>query len=80
VLESFRRYGTTLTFLPPTVIYLLMEAADDAPCPTLRNLVYGGGPMRPARIRAAQERFGPVLATSYGQTEAPQIITVVPAD
>ena len=80
VLESFRRFGTTLTFLPPTVIYLLMEAADDAPCPTLRNLVYGGGPMRPERIRAAQERFGPVLATSYGQTEAPQIITVVPPD
>lgn len=78
LLECFRRFGTTLTFLPPTLIYMLMEAADDAPCPSLRNLVYGGGPMRPERIRAAQERFGPVVATSYGQTEAPQIITVVP--
>lgn len=78
LLECFRRYGTTLTFLPPTLIYMLMEAPDDAPCPSLRNLVYGGGPMRPERIAAAQARFGPVLATSYGQTEAPQIITVVP--
>ena len=31
--------------------------------------------MRPARIRDAQEAFGPVIAGTYGQTEAPQIIT-----
>ncbi len=46
--------------------------------PALRYLVYGGAPMRPEQIRDAQAVFGPVLCTSFGQTEAPQIITFLP--
>ncbi|MGE0715707.1 MAG: class I adenylate-forming enzyme family protein [Alphaproteobacteria bacterium] len=79
LLEALRRSRATFTFLPPTAIDGMLDTADDAPCPALRHLIYAGAPMRPERIAAAITRFGPVLATSYGQTEAPQIITVLPA-
>ena len=47
----------------------------------LRYLIYGGAPMRGDQVRAVQGCFGPVLATCYGQTEAPQIATFLhPAD
>jgi len=38
-------------------------------------LIYGGAPMPVEKIRQAQEFFGPVLGVTYGQTEAPQIVT-----
>jgi fatty-acyl-CoA synthase len=46
----------------------------------LRHVVYGGAPMRPEKIRDAQACFGPVICTSYGQTEAPQVATFLPPE
>ena len=45
--------------------------------PMLRRLIYGGAPMPAEKVRAVREFFGPVLCTTYGQTEAPQILTVM---
>jgi acyl-CoA synthetase (AMP-forming)/AMP-acid ligase II len=45
--------------------------------PRLRRLIYGGAPMPPDKIREVREFFGPVLCTTYGQTEAPQILTAM---
>ena len=72
--------GGALVFAPPTLILALAEEQRRAPrnLGALRHLVYGGSPMRPEQIRAAQDCFGPVLCTSYGQTEAPQIATFLP--
>ena len=71
----------TTTFVPPTVLYMLMEQPNvrDADYSHLKNLIYGAGPMRPEAIGRAQEIFGPCLASTYGQTEAPQIATMISA-
>ncbi len=77
LLHAIARHEVTTFFSPPTMVTMLVEAArsEHVRTPSLRNVIYGGAPMRAARIREAQEAFGPVLAGTYGQTEAPQIIT-----
>ncbi|MBK5204293.1 MAG: AMP-binding protein [Polaromonas sp.] len=82
VLNAFRKQGISTTFMPPTLIYMLMaEAGCDAESfPALRHLIYGGAPMPTEKIRSVQRFFGPVLETTYGQTEAPQIVTFMSAD
>ncbi len=69
----------TLTFVPPTVIYMMMQqaAAEASDFAGLRHLIYGSGPMRPDAIAQAQAMFGPVVASTYGQTEAPQIAAAI---
>ncbi|WP_427789108.1 class I adenylate-forming enzyme family protein [Brevundimonas diminuta] len=66
----------TTVFMPPTLIYLLMEEGRFGPgdFARLRHLTYSAAPMPPARIAEALARFGPVLSTLYGQTEAPMTI------
>jgi len=73
---------TTLAFMPPTLIYLLMEAADFGPgdFAGLRSLTYSAAPMPPARIAQVIERFGPVVSTLYGLTEAPMAIACMRPD
>lgn len=67
-------------FLPPTLIALLMGEAVFAPAdfPRLRHLTYSAAPMSPDRIAQAIHRFGPVVSTLYGQTEAPMTIAGLP--
>ena len=79
ILDAIRRYDITTMFMPPTQLTALTdEAAKTGSRPTtLRNIIYGAAPMRPDRIRQAQEVFGPVIAGTYGQAEAPQVIAVV---
>ncbi|NOV24936.1 long-chain fatty acid--CoA ligase [Cupriavidus necator] len=82
LLDAAERHHATLFFAPPTLIMALAEEQRRAPraLRALRYLVYGGAPMRPEQIRDAQSVFGPVVCTSFGQTEAPQIITFLPPD
>lgn len=83
VTQAFRERGGTLSFMPPTLIYMIMAqpGVSRADFPRLRNLIYGGAPMPREQIDKARAFFGPVLGTTYGQTEAPQIVTALnPAD
>lgn len=83
ITAAFRERGGTLSFMPPTLIYMIMAqpGVSRADFPRLRNLIYGGAPMPPEKIDQARDFFGPVMGTTYGQTEAPQIVTVLrPAD
>lgn len=82
VRQAFREHGGTVCFMPPTLIYMLMAlpGSSRADYPHLRQLIYGGAPMPPEKIRAVRDFFGPVLGTTYGQTEAPQILTVMRPD
>ena len=80
VTQAFRERGGTLCFMPPTLIYMIMAqpGVSRADFPALRNLIYGGAPMPADKIDEVQAFFGPVVGTTYGQTEAPQIVTVLP--
>lgn len=77
VLDALQNLAISNVFMPPTLIYMVMAAgANQAPrFPALKHLVCGGAPMPAEKLRNAQEFFGPVIAMTYGQTEAPQIIS-----
>ncbi|HVV11299.1 long-chain fatty acid--CoA ligase [Amycolatopsis sp.] len=77
------QHRITHAFLPPTVIYGLLDHPDlDATdLSSLRCLWYGAAPMSPTRLEEALTRIGPVLGQLFGQTEAPNMIsTLAPAD
>jgi fatty-acyl-CoA synthase len=79
VRNAFRDRAGTVSFMPPTLIYMLMAlpGVSREDFPKLRRLIYGGAPMPSEKIREVRAFFGPVLGTTYGQTEAPQILTVM---
>lgn len=79
VRTAFRERQGTVSFMPPTLVYMLMSLPDASRSdfPHLRRLIYGGAPMPTEKIRQVRDFFGPVLGTTYGQTEAPQILTVM---
>lgn len=82
-LALVERHRVTHTFLPPTLIYMLLGhtrlAATDLT--SLRCLWYGAAPMSAARLAEAIERIGPVMAQLFGQSEAPMMIsTMAPED
>ena len=82
LIEVLAAQNITTVFLPPTLIQLMADlpGAGDLSFPTLRNLIYGAGPMQPRSIEKAQGIFGHCIATTYGQTEAPQIATALGAE
>ncbi len=76
------RHGITHTFLPPTLIYLLLDhpALDGTDLSSLQCLWYGAAPMSASRLEEALARIGPVMGQLFGQTEAPMMIsTLAPA-
>ncbi|MBR0725569.1 AMP-binding protein [Bradyrhizobium manausense] len=60
-------------FLPPTVIYRLLEmpGIESRDFSRLRYFMYGAAPMSVEKLREALKVFGPVMLQGYGQTEAP---------
>lgn len=77
LLRSIEKDRVTSLFLPPTAIYSLLD------CPSLRDhdyssleyFIYAAAPMSPDKLTAALEVFGPVMCQTFGQAEAPMIIT-----
>ena len=72
----------THTFLPPTLIYMLLGHADlDATdLSSLQCFWYGAAPMSATRLAEAITRIGPVMAQLFGQTEAPMMISMMPPE
>lgn len=79
-LRLIEQHRVTHAFLPPTVIYGLLDHPDlDARnLESLRCLWYGAAPMSPTRLEEALRRIGPVLGQLFGQTEAPNMISTFP--
>ncbi|RTL64150.1 MAG: AMP-dependent acyl-CoA synthetase [Pseudonocardiaceae bacterium] len=77
------REHVTHTFLPPTLIYMLLDHPDldGTDMSSLQCLFYGAAPMSTARLADAITRIGPVLGQLFGQSEAPMMVsTMAPAD
>jgi acyl-CoA synthetase (AMP-forming)/AMP-acid ligase II len=78
ILQAIHRHRGTTLFLPPTVIYSMLAHPQlrEYDCSSLRFFLYGGAPMSVQKLREAIEVFGPVMAQTYGQTEAPMTATL----
>ena len=82
VLDAIEKYAVTDLFLPPTVIYRLLEVLKEQPrdLSSLRYLIYGAAPMSVEKLRQALTSIGPVMMELYGQMEAPASVTFLRPD
>jgi len=71
ILELIDRYQVTLMWLPPTVVYGLVDepTLGDYDYSSLQHIIYGASPMSPGKLARAIAAFGPVLCQIYGQNE-----------
>ena len=78
-LGLIEQHRVTHTFLPPTLIYMVLghEALATTDLSSLQCFWYGAAPMSATRLAEALERIGP-MAQLFGQTEAPMMISMMP--
>ena len=78
-LALVERHRVTHTFLPPTLIYMLLahEQLASADLSSLQCFWYGAAPISAARLEEALTKIGPVMAQLFGQTEAPMMISMM---
>jgi fatty-acyl-CoA synthase len=77
VLRNIERYRVTHLYLPPTALYHLLAhpRVGDFDYSSLSGFLLAGSPVAPDKLKNAVEVFGPCMCQSYGQTEAPMILT-----
>lgn len=77
VLETIERYRINATMLVPSMLYALMDHPDSRTrdLSSLETIYYGAAAINPVRLKEAVDRFGPIFAQYYGQSEAPMVIT-----
>ena len=78
LLGAIPKHRVTELFLPPTVIYRLLDIPDlgsKVDFSSLEYFLYGAAPMSVEKLKRAIEVFGPVMMGGYGQTEAPTSIS-----
>src|SRR5208282_5047208 len=77
VLRNIERYRVTHLFLPPTALYGLLAHPDvrKFDYSSLRVFLLAASPVSPDKLKQGVEIFGPCMCQSYGQTEAPMLLT-----
>ena len=78
-LAAIEGHRVTHTFLPPTLIYMLLqhEKLGTTRLDSLQCFWYGAAPISAARLEEALTSIGPVMAQLFGQTEAPMMISMM---
>ena len=79
-LKSAQLHRVTHAFLPPTLIYMLLDHPDlpGTDLSSFQCFWYGAAPISAARLEEAISKIGPVMAQLFGQTEAPMMISMMP--
>jgi acyl-CoA synthetase (AMP-forming)/AMP-acid ligase II len=77
-LDHVQRHRITHTFLPPTLIYMVLAhpALESTDLSSLQCFWYGAAPISTARLAEALDRIGP-MAQLFGQSEAPMMISTL---
>jgi len=77
VLRAIEEYGVTHLFLPPTAFYALLVHPEVKrfDYSSLQVFLLAGSPVSPDKFKKGVEIFGPCMCQSYGQTEAPMLLT-----
>jgi len=71
-LSAIQEHRVTHVQLVPTMIYRLLDqpGLETYDVSSMQIMGYGSAPMAVERLREAIDRFGPIFAQAYGQTEA----------
>jgi fatty-acyl-CoA synthase len=78
LLDTIEAERITATMMVPTMIYALLDSVGRGnDTRSLRTIIYGASPIGQGRLVAGLERFGAVFSQLYGQTEAPNQLTVL---
>ncbi|MDA0996664.1 MAG: AMP-binding protein [Proteobacteria bacterium] len=82
ILDALEKFAVTTVFLPPTVIYMMLAepGVERRKFPSLKHLIVGGAAIRPSELPQAMRIFNNAVETCFGQTEAPQIATIMRAE
>ncbi len=82
IFEAVAKHRVTEFFLPPTVIYKILEipGVEKIDMSSVKYLMYGAAPMSVEKLKKAIELWGPIMGGGYGQTEAPAGISNLPPD
>jgi len=83
ILKAMHHHRVTHTFLPPTLIYMMLAhpRAREFDFSAMDYFVYGGAPMSADKVKQAIKLFGPCMTQIYGQAECPCTIGILsPAD
>ena len=77
VLRTIEEQHITATMLVPSMLYVLLDHPDSRTrdLSSLQTVYYGAASINPVRLSEAIDRFGPIFAQFYGQTEAPMAIS-----
>lgn len=77
VLRTIEEEQITATMLVPSMLYALLDHPDAATrdLSSLETVYYGASAINPTRLAEAIERFGPIFAQYFGQSEAPMAIS-----
>ncbi|MQA61279.1 MAG: AMP-binding protein, partial [Actinophytocola sp.] len=77
VLRTIEEQRITATMLVPTMLYALLDHPDSRTrdLSSLETVYYGAAAINPVRLREAIDRFGPIFAQFFGQSEAPMAIS-----
>lgn len=80
VLQTIEEKRINSLMLVPTMLYALMDHPDSRTrdLSSLETVYYGASAINPVRLKEAIERFGPIFAQYYGQSEAPMVISYFP--
>jgi fatty-acyl-CoA synthase len=80
VLRTIEEQKITATMLVPSMLYALMDHPDShtRDLSSLETVYYGASAINPVRLAEAIDRFGPIFAQYYGQSEAPMVISYLP--
>ena len=79
-LESIQRHRITVTFVVPTMLYVILDHPQlkKTDVSSLELVLYGSAPISPARLKSALETFGPIFRQQYATTELPMNVLGLP--
>ena len=82
VLQTIEAQRVSHMYLPPTALYQLLASSEikQHNYNSLRIFILVGSPCSPEKLRLAVETFGRCMCQSYGQVEAPMIVTWLPPE
>lgn len=78
-LHHLNNSGVTMTFVPPTILYGLLDIPGirERDYSNLEYFLIGAAPVSTSKLREAIDVFGPVMCQGYGQTECHTLITLM---